>query len=52
MGAKKETPGNLLRLQPGAIDAIRATLRDEALVAAGGAYEITKRSNSPKQRHF
>jgi transposase len=39
---KKETLANLSRLPPAAIDAIRATLRGEVLVAAGGAFEIER----------
>jgi transposase len=39
---KKETLANLSRLPPGAIDAVRATLRGEVLVAAGGAFEIER----------
>jgi hypothetical protein len=39
---KKETLANLSRLPPEAIDAIRATLRGEVLVAAGGAFQIER----------
>lgn len=39
---KKETLANLSRLPPEAIDAVRATLRGEVLVAAGGAFEIER----------
>jgi hypothetical protein len=39
---KKETLANLSRLPPEAIDAIRATLRGEVLVAADGAFEIER----------
>ena len=39
---KKETLANLSRLPPDAIDAIRATLRGEALVPAGGAFAIER----------
>ena len=39
---KKETLANLSRLPPEAIAAIRATLRGEVLVAAGGAFEIER----------
>jgi hypothetical protein len=41
---KKETLANLSRLPPEAIDAIRATLRGEVLVAAGGAFAIERSS--------
>jgi transposase len=39
---KKETLANLSRLPPEAIDAVRATLRGEVLVAAAGAFEIER----------
>jgi transposase len=39
---KKETLANLSRLPPQAIDAIRATLHGEVLVAAGAAFEIER----------
>jgi transposase len=39
---KKETLANLSRLPPEAIDAIRATLRGEVLVAASEAFEIER----------
>jgi transposase len=39
---KKETLANLSRLPPEAVDAIRATLRGEVLVAAGVAFEIER----------
>ena len=39
---KKETLANLSRLPPEAIDAIRATLRGELLVAADEAFEIER----------
>jgi hypothetical protein len=39
---KKETLANLSRLPPGAIDAIRATLRGEVLAPAAGAFQIER----------
>jgi hypothetical protein len=39
---KKETLANLSRLPPEAIDAIRATLRGEVLMAADAAFEIER----------
>ena len=39
---KKETLANLSRLPPEAIDAVRAALRGEVLVAAGAAFEIER----------
>jgi hypothetical protein len=39
---KKETLANLSRLPPEAVDVIRATLRGEVLVPAGGAFAIER----------